>query len=194
MVSTTEQKGQPGAYTVRRYRQSRCVRILVHEDGRVTVTAPLRTSSAAIARTVAGHAAWIAAQRARIADAPRPVRLIARRSEADYHRYRARARIVVRDLIARIAPLLGVHVARIAIRNQRSRWGSCSRAGTVSINYKIVHLPPDLAEYLIVHELCHLRHFDHSRAFWALVATLCPDYRALRRRLLAYDGTVDMSY
>lgn len=72
---------------------------------------------------------------------------------------------------------------RVSIRDQKTRWGSCSRRGNLNFNYKIVFLPPHLADYLVVHELCHLLQFDHSTAFWSLVALAVPDYVRCREEL-----------
>ncbi len=72
---------------------------------------------------------------------------------------------------------------RVAIKNQKSCWGSCSAHGNLNFNYKIAFLPAHLADYVIIHELCHLAQLNHSPQFWALVATTCPEYRACRREL-----------
>ena len=73
----------------------------------------------------------------------------------------------------------------IAIRNQRSRWGSCSKKGNLNFNYKMVFLPPELQDYIVVHELCHLGEFNHSRKFWALVEQKMPAWQGMRKRLRA---------
>lgn len=72
---------------------------------------------------------------------------------------------------------------KINIRNQKTRWGSCSKKGNLSFNYKIMFLPLSLADYVIIHELCHLKEFNHSSKFWHLVAINCPDFKKRRREL-----------
>jgi predicted metal-dependent hydrolase len=72
---------------------------------------------------------------------------------------------------------------KISIRNQSSRWGSCSRRGNISFNYRIALLPPEVADYVVVHELCHLGEFNHSKNFWALVEKTIPNWKQLRRTM-----------
>ena len=72
---------------------------------------------------------------------------------------------------------------KVFIKNSRSRWGSCSTLGNLNFNYRIVFLPPHLQAYIVVHELCHLRHFNHSPAFWALVGQTVPEYKKHRREI-----------
>ena len=95
-------------------------------------------------------------------------------------------REAARRLAARIehfAPRLGVRPSRLTIRGQRSRWGSCSGTGTVSLNWRLMLVPGALVDYVVVHELCHLRHMNHSPQFWEMVGDEIPDYRERRRRL-----------
>ena len=85
--------------------------------------------------------------------------------------------------LERFAAKLGVRPTRVSIRGQKTRWGSCSCKGEISLNWRLVLLPSDLTDYVLVHELCHLRHMDHSSRFWSLVATQVPDYLDRRERI-----------
>ena|SRR3989338_11284559 len=106
-----------------------------------------------------------------------------RRSRRDYTRYKEAARALVHARLAHFNMTYGFIWGRVAIRNQKSRWGSCSKKGNLNFSYRIALLPRELADYVIVHELCHLGEFNHSPRFWALVARACPEHRTLRARL-----------
>jgi hypothetical protein len=92
--------------------------------------------------------------------------------------------------LMRLAGDLNYSVARVAIRCQRTRWGSCSTRGTVSLNCSLVFLTPEVVRYLFIHELAHTKHMNHSASFWRLVEKLEPEYRRLDRELLAGWRTV----
>ena len=74
----------------------------------------------------------------------------------------------------------GLNVSRVSVRNQRWRWGSCSRNGHICLNWRLVQMPPSVRDYVMIHELMHLKRMDHSPRFWKLVAAACPDYAAAR--------------
>jgi predicted metal-dependent hydrolase len=97
-----------------------------------------------------------------------------------------RALIVLGEHLADCAREFGFTYRNLSIRRQRTRWGSCSTRGTISLNCSILFQPPEVLRYLLIHELSHTRHMNHSRAFWDCVARCCPDYHKLDRQLL--DG------
>jgi predicted metal-dependent hydrolase len=86
--------------------------------------------------------------------------------------------------VSRLAAVTGVRYTRVSIRRQRSRWGSCSARGTISLNVCLLFQRPEVVEYLIVHELMHVKHMNHSPRFWRAVEQHCPGWRALDRELL----------
>ncbi len=132
-------------------------------------------SSAEIERVVESHRAWIARERGkqvpRLGLDPRIV------SEAAARRT---ARELVTAAARDEARALDVRYERIAIRGQRTRWGSCSSRGTLSFNWRLALAPLSVLDYVVVHELCHLREPNHSPRFWALVAERRPGWRAER--------------
>jgi predicted metal-dependent hydrolase len=94
--------------------------------------------------------------------------------------------LAARELPPRVLELSALHqlpVRRVTVRNQRSRWGSCSRRGTISLNWRLVQAPGFVRDYLVLHELAHLKEMNHSRRFWSEVARLCPDFSEAERWL-----------
>ncbi len=94
--------------------------------------------------------------------------------------YRRQAQIVIGEKVREFVALLGVSYAAVRIKDQRSRWGSCSGKGNLNFNWRILMAPEAVCDYVIIHELCHLVHMDHSERFWKLVESVCPDYRRCR--------------
>jgi hypothetical protein len=109
------------------------------------------------------------------------------RSRKLYETNKEAARAMVKERIEYFMNHYGVRhdisVGRIAIRNQKSRWGSCSKKGNLNFNYKLLFMPPQIRDYVIVHEICHIKEFNHRPSFWSLVAETVPDWRARRSDL-----------
>ena len=97
--------------------------------------------------------------------------------------YREEARRHIAAAVAREARRLGVRPGRIGIRDPRTRWGSCSARGNLSFSWRLVIAPPEVLEYVVVHELCHLRHHNHSRSFWSFVERSRPTWKTEKRWL-----------
>lgn len=103
-----------------------------------------------------------------------------KRMEVMDRRYRQAARDYFTKRCAYYRQFTGGCYTRITIRDQKTRWGSCSSTGTLSFNYRLMFAPPRVLDYVVVHELCHLTHMNHSRDFWNLVASVMPDYKQYR--------------
>ena len=169
----------PGPVFVRHPRARRYV-VSVREDGGVRVTLP-RWGSLREARDFAGRLdAWIEQQRRRI-EAERTTAQVV--PDAVRRDAMARAKRELPPRLLELASDLGLRVSKISVRNQRWRWGSCSPAGHICLNWRLVSMPAPIRDYVMIHELMHLRRLDHSRKFWKLVADACPDYQSARRWL-----------
>jgi predicted metal-dependent hydrolase len=145
------------------------------------MTVPVWMPDDDIAQIIDAHRDWIASERAK----QRPRLQLGRRYVSEQE-----ARRSVRELIAMLideeAQALGVKPKLIRIGDQRSRWGSCSTLGNLSFNWRLVLAPFDVLDYVVVHELCHMRVPDHSRRFWKLVETRRPNWRDQRDWLLEH--------
>jgi len=106
-----------------------------------------------------------------------------RKPTKHYLAHKEVARVFVHQRVALFAETHGFVYGRIAIRNNKRSWGSCSELGNLNFHYKIIFLPEQIAEYIIVHELCHLRHLNHSKEFWNEVAQILPDFKDRRKAL-----------
>lgn len=93
------------------------------------------------------------------------------------HRYKNAARSLFESRVAFYHKITGGTYTSITVRDQKTRWGSCSSKGTLSFNYRLIFAPPAVLDYVVVHELCHLTHMNHSKAFWNMVGTVMPDYQ-----------------
>ncbi len=178
-------QGPPPVEFVRHPRARRYI-IRVRDDGSVRVTIPRGGSRRKGEEFLRRQRAWVEAQRRRVAEErataepPIPPELV------EQGRLRARRELPPRLL--ELAAAHGVRVTRISIRNQRWRWGSCSRAGHICLNWRLVDMPPHVRDYVMIHELMHLRRMDHSPRFWKLVAAACPDFEAARAWLRKFGG------
>lgn len=157
---------------VRRSRRARRWTIDLPWGEPARLTVPARMPDAEIDLVLRAHRDWIATERKR----QRPRLRLDRRVISELEGRRA-ARELVHMLVEDEAAALGVEVNGIQIRDQRTRWGSCSANGNLSFNWRLVLAPFEVLDYVVVHEVCHLREANHSRRFWRLVEERRPDWR-----------------
>jgi predicted metal-dependent hydrolase len=161
--------------------RARRIRIAVLPGGKILVTRPKRTPLFVAKLFVRRKKEWIERSVEKMKKVPAPIGKVEQRREFKVKNKMALA--FVNGRLPELNKQYGFIYKKIAIRNQKTRWGSCSKSGNLSFNYRILSLSPEVADYLMVHELCHLREMNHSRAFWDLVARAIPDYKKLRKQL-----------
>ena len=151
-------------------------------DGRIEVSLPFRTSLSRVERFVREKRSWILKQQARIAASPEQQAVTA--SPQELKDWKAIIQACVPVLIERWEPIIGVKAGKLAYRNMKSRWGSCQPStGRICINTRLALYPPECLEYVVVHELCHLRERGHGPAFHALMDQYLPDWKERRAKL-----------
>lgn len=177
-------------YQIIKNRKSKSLRIRVHFDGRVVVTIPYRMPKKMAVIFVNTKKEWIQervqyfAKRQNEREASgAPRQMTAREKKQDYENKKEEARKIITNKVETINKYYGFKYGKIAIRNQRSRWGSCSKKGNLNFNYKIAFLSNEMLEYVVVHELCHLKEFNHGARFWVLVSQCVPDYKNIRNEM-----------
>lgn len=178
-------QGEEIRYELRVSRRARRMRIAVLRSGEVVATVPRFLNRRHAERFMKEKESWISRKINYFKNHTR--KMLVPASARHYAEYRERALEFVKARTFILNTLYRFPYSSITIRNQKTRWGSCSRKGSLNFNYRILFLPVELADYLIVHELCHLKHFNHSSKFWALVAQMCPDYKANRKSLKQYE-------
>lgn len=153
----------------------------VRPNGEILVRAPYYARNAEIERFVREHGSWIDKQLARVeAAALRPCDKL---TSEELKELASQACRLLPERVRYYAPLLGVNYGRITIRNQRTRWGSCSSKGNLNFNCLLMLTPSEVMDYVVVHELCHRIEMNHSPRFWALVESVLPDYKTRRKWL-----------
>ena len=162
-----------------RHPRARRYLIRVTEDGTVRVTVPRWGSKREAQAFVERERAWIEQQQRNVSherQSPQRAALTA----AEQRALIVRAKKELPPRLLELASLHGLTVSRISIRNQRWRWGSCSRSGHICLNWRLVTMPDSVRDYVLIHELMHLKRMDHSPKFWKLVAAAYPPYKEAR--------------
>lgn len=168
-------------YTLRLSERAKNMRLTVQVGGRVVVTLPQRFSKSRVVPFIREHAVWIMrAVKRMIKSTPR----ISRHERAHaYDSHKLSAVRIAEERLHFFNEHYGYRYNRVTIKKQRTRWGSCSKKGNLNFSYRVALIEPRLADYVFVHELCHLRELNHSARFWTLVGQTIPDYKERRKEL-----------
>ena len=162
--------------------------VIVNTDGSAELRIPLRTSDSAVNDMLEGRAQWIVDKHKEMVVKEKALKdlkpnLTDTQRALIEKRYKKAASDFFPLRVQHFEKIMGVRHKKIAIRDQKTRWGSCSSSGTLSFNWRLIMAPPEVLDYVVVHELAHFYHMDHSKAFWSTVESVLPDYETHRRSL-----------
>ena len=186
MKKQIEIEGKIIEYTLCVSKRTRNMRLMIQGDGSIVATIPVGMREHDAGRFIRKKSRWVFDTLERFKKYP--VKTFAQGSKKDFLMHQERARTLIQERLAYFTAVYNLSYNRISIRNQKTRWGSCSRRGNLNFNYKIALLPQRHADYIVVHELCHIKEFNHSKKFWDLVAATVPDYRTIRAELRKGGG------
>ncbi|HDQ16617.1 MAG TPA: M48 family peptidase [Candidatus Vogelbacteria bacterium] len=153
----------------------KCLRLSVSQDGQVLLTYPKFLSKRAIDNFLINKESWI---KEKLKNTKMPT--------DDYLLYKEKARQILKEKVEYYNSLYGFLYNKIYIRRGKSRWGSCSSKKNLNFNYRLIFLPEKFLDYVVIHELCHLREMNHGPAFWALVAKTRPDYLEIKKKMKSF--------
>ncbi len=164
----------------------RSMSIEIRTDGAVYARVPNRISDRMVKRFITNHARWIYEKRlamfARKKEIPNcPYDFPEWETMSPQEKKQAKEKIIAR--VENYAGIMGITYGTVTMRNQKSRWGSCSSKGNLNFNYRLAYLPQELLDYVVVHELAHRRHMDHSKEFWNEVGRYYPKYKRYKNLL-----------
>ncbi len=173
-------------YSIKRSSR-KSIGIEVRPSGEVLVRAPYHATIAEIEGLLEKHRDWVQRAVEKMHAREAAAENVGALTAAELHALADEALRVIPERVKYYAPIVGVSVTRISIRNQRTRWGSCSADGHLSFNCLLMLAPPEVLDSVVVHELCHRKHMNHSAAFYDEVLRVMPDYH-VRNRWLKENG------
>lgn len=168
------------SYILRKHPRARRTSLTIYPDGKVTVTIPTFATILAATRLLNTKKEWLKRNLSKIAN--RNDVFLPKLNKKE----RANARIYIVTRVEYFKSVHGFVCNRIYVRDQKRQWGSCSAKKNLNFNYRLALLPQHLCDYVIVHELCHLKELNHSKRFWDLVGSIMPEYKKLDTELKRY--------
>ena len=172
-------------YNIKKSKRAKNLRLCVCSDTSVVITIPRLFPKILAKNFLIKQAAWVIKK---IEYYGKYEKIIF--SKSDYSEKKEKAREIILNKISVLDKHYNFKFNKVVIRNQKTRWGSCSSKGNLNFNYKIIYLPIKLQDYIIAHELCHLQELNHSRKFWKLVEKIIPDYLSARKELKKYGRLI----
>ncbi len=171
------------SYKLRRSKRAKNISLSVYSDSRVILTIPWWVPVFVGKKFLESKRQWVI-DKLRVKGEELKTRK--RSTRKDYLKNKEKARKFIKSRIEYLNQCYGFEYKRISIRDTRTRWGSCSAKGNLNFSYKLLFLPKELADYVIVHELCHLKEMNHSKKFWDLVERMAPDHKQIRKKIRSF--------
>lgn len=168
-------------YTQNENHRARSIRITIDVYGSIRVTKPKLVSIERVESFIKSKSKWILSKLEHFKSIDKS--LVINTKRGDFKKYKKEAQTFVTKKLLEWNEFYNFSYKNISVKNQKTRWGSCSKRGNLNFNYKILFLPEDLADYIVVHELCHLGELNHSKRFWQLVGKTIPEYKKAKARL-----------
>lgn len=170
--------------------------IQVRKDGTVAVRSPYFLNRTECIRYLEEKSEWIYENHRKVSALAAPALSAKQREQLAFleKNLRKAAKAYIPNRVAYFHRFTGGDYTSITIRNQKSRWGSCSSRGTLSFNCRLMLAPPEILDYVVVHELCHLRYMNHSKDFWLMVESVLPDYRNAKRYLKEHGHELTLEH
>ena len=169
------------------YSSRKSISIEVKMDG-ILVRAPKRMSRRTIDAVLEEKRSWIEKHTEKMENQKSQLEQLPPFTMDEIRELADQARKIIPEKVAKYAPIVGVTYGRITIRSQRSRWGSCSGKGNLNFNCLLMLFPDEVIDYVVIHELCHSKHMNHSAEFYSEVERVCPEYRKCRNWLKEHGG------
>ena len=174
-------KNEKVEYRLKKSRRAKNISLAVGKGAELSITVPFWLDENRALEFARQKADWIL-RKIKYFRNTQPS-LLPERSRKDYLKYKKLAREIAEKKLEYFNQFYNFSFNKISIRNQKTRWGSCSKNGNLNFSYRIIFLPENLCDYIIVHELCHLGEFNHSEKFWDLVVKTIPKYKEIRKKI-----------
>jgi predicted metal-dependent hydrolase len=168
----------------------RTIALQITPEGEILLRAPRRLGEAQLRRFVEEKRPWLEKHLSQVRQRQQEAQQAGALTMEEIRSLAGKAMEVIPRRVAHYAPIVGVSYGRITIRNQKTRWGSCSGKGNLNFNCLLMLAPLEVLDYVVVHELCHRREMNHSPRFWALVEQVLPDWRQRRQWLKTHGDAL----
>jgi predicted metal-dependent hydrolase len=168
-------------YTIKDCPRSHSIRLSINHEGRVLATKPKRVPVFLVEEFIKKKQAWIEACLKKMAEKQESAKPLPTRQDFIANRYQFQK--LIRQKLEKINSFYNFKYGLVTVKNAKTRLGSCSRRGALNFSYQLSRFDDEVIDYVVAHELCHLKEFNHSRKFWDLVALTIPNYREIRKKI-----------